>query len=135
METIHVKHNELTAMASEHSCLELATNHFNDADSLTEFTSTPSKEDLDNTLRRNLLMCSLIPLHKKTLNNEDMPSSSSIIVEDNEVPPLISSLEEQISPISTDVAAKLVQEDSADFDENTLITPYNSLMFEEAEPY
>ncbi|GJT39961.1 retrovirus-related pol polyprotein from transposon TNT 1-94 [Tanacetum coccineum] len=48
METIHIKLDELTAMASEHICLELATNHFNDADSLAEFTSTSSKEDLDN---------------------------------------------------------------------------------------
>ncbi|GJY31280.1 integrase, catalytic region, zinc finger, CCHC-type containing protein [Tanacetum coccineum] len=64
-----------------------------------------------------------------TLNNEDTPSSSSIIVEDNEAPPFVSSLEEQISPISTDDVVESVQEDSA----NLLLTPYNSLMFEEAD--
>ncbi|GJY77244.1 retrovirus-related pol polyprotein from transposon TNT 1-94 [Tanacetum coccineum] len=40
----------------------------------------------------------------KTLNNEGTPSSSSIIVEDNEAPPLVSYYEEETSPISTDVA-------------------------------
>ncbi|GKC96244.1 hypothetical protein Tco_1161686, partial [Tanacetum coccineum] len=68
-----------------------------------------------------------------TLNNEDTPSSSSIIVEDNEAPPLVSSSEEQTSPISTDVADEFIQEDSADLDRNTLITPFNPLVFEEAE--
>ncbi|GKD12093.1 retrovirus-related pol polyprotein from transposon TNT 1-94 [Tanacetum coccineum] len=42
-------------------------------------------------------------------------------------------LEEQISPISNDVAEELVQEDSTDLDGNTLITLYHSPMFKEAE--
>ncbi|GJV95796.1 retrovirus-related pol polyprotein from transposon TNT 1-94 [Tanacetum coccineum] len=48
METIHVKFDELTAMASKHSCLEPETNRFNTDDSSVEFTSIPSEEDLDN---------------------------------------------------------------------------------------
>nr|GEV24759.1 retrovirus-related Pol polyprotein from transposon TNT 1-94 [Tanacetum cinerariifolium] len=68
-----------------------------------------------------------------TLNNEDTPSSSSIIVEDNEAPPLVSSSKEQISPILNEVDVESVQEDSTDLDGNTLITPYNSSMFEEVE--
>ncbi|GJQ97667.1 hypothetical protein Tco_0008806 [Tanacetum coccineum] len=55
-----------------------------------------------------------------TLNNEDITSSSSIIVEDNEALPFVSSLEEQISPLSSDDAVESVQEDSADLDGNTL---------------
>nr|GFB98859.1 Gag-Pol polyprotein [Tanacetum cinerariifolium] len=47
METIHVKLDELTAMASEHDYLEPAFQQFND-DSSAESMSTPSKEDLDN---------------------------------------------------------------------------------------
>ncbi|GJU58719.1 retrovirus-related pol polyprotein from transposon TNT 1-94 [Tanacetum coccineum] len=70
-----------------------------------------------------------------TLHNNDTPSSSSIIVEDNEAPPSVSSSEEQISLISTDDVVESVQEDSADLDGNTLLTPYNSMMFEEAESY
>ncbi|GJZ58856.1 hypothetical protein Tco_0614672 [Tanacetum coccineum] len=46
-----------------------------------------------------------------TLNNEKTPSSSSIIVEDNEAPALVSSSKEQISPISNDIAVESVQED------------------------
>ncbi|GJZ29602.1 retrovirus-related pol polyprotein from transposon TNT 1-94, partial [Tanacetum coccineum] len=67
-----------------------------------------------------------------TLNNEDTPSSSSVIVKDNETHPLVSSSEEQISPILKVVIVKSVHEDSADINENTFITPYNYPMFEEA---
>ncbi|GJR85610.1 retrovirus-related pol polyprotein from transposon TNT 1-94 [Tanacetum coccineum] len=42
-------------------------------------------------------------------------------------------IEEQISPISTADAAESVDEDSTNFDGNTLIAPYDSLTFEEAE--
>ncbi|GJY22519.1 hypothetical protein Tco_0396177 [Tanacetum coccineum] len=48
METIHVKFDELTAMAFEHNCLEPDINRFNNDDLSSEFTSTTSKEDLDN---------------------------------------------------------------------------------------
>ncbi|GJR79807.1 retrovirus-related pol polyprotein from transposon TNT 1-94 [Tanacetum coccineum] len=46
--TIHVKFDELTAMASEHNCLEPETNRFNDNDSSAEFSNISSKEYLDN---------------------------------------------------------------------------------------
>ncbi|GJS60328.1 hypothetical protein Tco_0655112 [Tanacetum coccineum] len=48
METIHVKFDKLTTMASKHNYLEHKTNCFNNDDSSAEFTSTPSQEDLDN---------------------------------------------------------------------------------------
>ncbi|GKB70994.1 retrovirus-related pol polyprotein from transposon TNT 1-94 [Tanacetum coccineum] len=52
----------------------------------------------------------------------------------NEAPPLVSSSEEQISLISTDEANELSQEDDyADFDRNTLLSPYHTPMFEEVE--
>ncbi|GKA46543.1 hypothetical protein Tco_0739426 [Tanacetum coccineum] len=88
METIHVKFDGLTTMASKHNCLEPETNRFNNDDSSAEFTSIPSKEDLDK---------------------------------------------EQISPISTADTAESVHEDSTNFDGNTLISPYDSLTFEEAK--
>ncbi|GJW44551.1 hypothetical protein Tco_0073350 [Tanacetum coccineum] len=48
METIHVKFDELTAMASEHDCLEPELQRFNNYNSSAEPMNNPSKEDLDN---------------------------------------------------------------------------------------
>ncbi|GKA91682.1 retrovirus-related pol polyprotein from transposon TNT 1-94, partial [Tanacetum coccineum] len=48
IETIHVKFDELIAMASEHDCLEPVLQRFNNNNSLAETMNTPSKEDLDN---------------------------------------------------------------------------------------
>ncbi|GKA36606.1 retrovirus-related pol polyprotein from transposon TNT 1-94 [Tanacetum coccineum] len=62
------------------------------------------------------------------------PSSSSIIFKDNEAPPLVSSFEEQISPISKDEADEFIQEeDYENLDGNMLLSPYHTPMFEEAE--
>ncbi|GJQ96057.1 retrovirus-related pol polyprotein from transposon TNT 1-94 [Tanacetum coccineum] len=69
-----------------------------------------------------------------TLNNPDTPLSSSIIVEDNEALPLVSSSEEQIFPNLTNNANELSQEDEfVDFDRNTLLSLYHTLMLEEVE--
>ncbi|GJX09375.1 retrovirus-related pol polyprotein from transposon TNT 1-94 [Tanacetum coccineum] len=68
-----------------------------------------------------------------TLNNDDTPSSSSIIVEHNKAPPFVSAFKEQTFPISTDVADEFIQEDSSYLDGKTLITPFNPPVFEEAE--
>ncbi|GJS03041.1 hypothetical protein Tco_0319549 [Tanacetum coccineum] len=134
METIHVKFDELTAMASEHSCLEPETNRFNNDDSSVEFTTTPSKEYLDNLFsltykeyfEKRSPEVSINSDAQTNLNNEDTPSSSSIIIEDNKAPPLVSSSEEQISPTLNDIAVESVQEDSTDLGENTLITSFIS---------
>ncbi|GKA30971.1 retrovirus-related pol polyprotein from transposon TNT 1-94 [Tanacetum coccineum] len=48
METIHVKFDELAAMASEHDCLEPELQRFNYHNSSANPMNTPSKEDLDN---------------------------------------------------------------------------------------
>ncbi|GKC81586.1 retrovirus-related pol polyprotein from transposon TNT 1-94 [Tanacetum coccineum] len=47
-ETIHVKFDELTSMASEHDSLEPVSQRFIVDDSSAETMNTPSKEDLDN---------------------------------------------------------------------------------------
>ncbi|GKC64424.1 hypothetical protein Tco_1097022 [Tanacetum coccineum] len=143
METIHVKFDELTAMASEHNCLAPETNHFNNDDSSAKFTSILSKEDLANLFglmdeeyfEKSSPEVSINSTAQTTLNNEDTPLSSSVIVKDNETHPLVSSSEEQISPILKVVIVKSVQEDSADINGNTFITIYNYLMFEEAESF
>ncbi|GJX24718.1 hypothetical protein Tco_0231014 [Tanacetum coccineum] len=138
METIHVKFDKLTAMDSEHNCLEPEINRFNDNDSLAEI---PSKEDLDNLFgpmyeeyfKKSSPEVSINSVAQPTHNNDDTPSSSLIIVKDQEAPPSISSLEEHLSAISSNDAIESVQEDSANFDGNTLFTPYDALTFQEAE--
>nr|GEV46929.1 hypothetical protein [Tanacetum cinerariifolium] len=107
MVTIHYKFDELTAMDPEHNYLEPKTNRFNNDNSSAYFTS---------------------------ILNQDTPSSSSIIIEDNEAPPLLSSFEEQISLISHNKADELVQKDDpVDLDQNTMLSPYHTPMYEEAE--
>ncbi|GJS18459.1 retrovirus-related pol polyprotein from transposon TNT 1-94 [Tanacetum coccineum] len=66
-------------------------------------------------------------------NHEDSPSTSSIIVEEHEAPPIVTTSEEQTSPILMNEADELNQEDSAEFDGNTLLTPYDAPNIVEAE--
>ncbi|GKC24490.1 copia protein [Tanacetum coccineum] len=113
METIYVKFDELTAMEYKHNYLEPETNCFNDNDSSTEFSSIPSKEDLDNLFG---------PMYEEYFEKRSP----------EEAAPIVSSSKEHIYPISSDAAVESVQEDSADFDGNTLFTPYHALTFEEA---
>ncbi|GJZ35454.1 retrovirus-related pol polyprotein from transposon TNT 1-94 [Tanacetum coccineum] len=80
METIHVKFDELTAMAFEHDCLEPVLQRFNNNTSSADTMNTPYKEDLENLF--------------------DLSSTSSIIVEEHEAPPIETTSEEQTSPIS-----------------------------------
>ncbi|GJZ83498.1 integrase, catalytic region, zinc finger, CCHC-type containing protein [Tanacetum coccineum] len=65
-------------------------------------------------------------------NNEDSPSTSSIIVKEQEAPPIVTTSEEQTSPILMNEADELNQEDFAEFDGNTLLTPYDAPDFVEA---
>ncbi|GJW29010.1 retrovirus-related pol polyprotein from transposon TNT 1-94 [Tanacetum coccineum] len=48
METIHVKFDELTAMASKHDCLKPELQRFINHNSSAETMNTPSKDDLDD---------------------------------------------------------------------------------------
>ncbi|GJU58934.1 retrovirus-related pol polyprotein from transposon TNT 1-94 [Tanacetum coccineum] len=104
----------LTAMASEHDCLEPDLQRFNNPNSLDDLMNTPSKEDLDNLF-------------------EDLPSTSSIIFDTHEAPPVVTTSDEQTSPISLQESDEVNQEDSADFDGNTQFVPYDSLNHEEIE--
>ncbi|GKD17923.1 hypothetical protein Tco_1207081, partial [Tanacetum coccineum] len=72
-----------------------------------------------------------------TLDNEHTSSSSSIVVEEDEAPQLVSSSAEQVatepnSPILNANADEFVQEDIADFDGNTFYNAPPTLVFEEA---
>ncbi|GJT02912.1 retrovirus-related pol polyprotein from transposon TNT 1-94 [Tanacetum coccineum] len=128
METIHVKFDELTSMASEHNYLEPGTNRFQDNDSSAEDTSIPSKQDLDNLFgpmykkyfNKKPYEVSINSAAQTTLHNHDTPSSSLIIVEDNEAPPLNKSDAENIviRNKSRLVAKGYKQEEGIDFEES-----------------
>nr|GEZ31660.1 retrovirus-related Pol polyprotein from transposon TNT 1-94 [Tanacetum cinerariifolium] len=99
------------------------------------------KKDLDNLFgplyeeyfEKRSPKVSINSTAQPTPNNDDTPSSSSTIVEDQEAPPIVSLYEEQMFPYLTYDAVELVQEDSIEFDSNTLITPYAASTCEEAE--
>ncbi|GJR68217.1 retrovirus-related pol polyprotein from transposon TNT 1-94 [Tanacetum coccineum] len=94
METIHVKFDELTAMASEQDCLEPELQRFNNHNSSAEPMHTPSKEDLDNLFGPMFeeyyeQKSSDTPIYsaaQPTQVHEDSPSTSSIIVDTHEAP-------------------------------------------------
>ncbi|GJT67641.1 retrovirus-related pol polyprotein from transposon TNT 1-94 [Tanacetum coccineum] len=122
METIHVKFDELATMASECNNLGPSFNCSNFQDSLEDSQSVPSKEDLDNLFA---------PLYEEyyatrtpdmlndfaanNLDNEDIPSSSSIVVEEDEAHQIVTSLEELVANepktlVSNENTNELVQE-------------------------
>nr|GEY79502.1 copia protein [Tanacetum cinerariifolium] len=92
METIHVKLDELTTMDFEHDCLEPKLQRFNNINSSAEPMNTPSKEDLKNLF--GLMFEEYIgkkssdtPINfatQSTQLHEDLPSTSSISVEEHE---------------------------------------------------
>ncbi|GJS41881.1 copia protein [Tanacetum coccineum] len=141
METIHVKFDELTAMASEHDCLEPELQRFNNHNSSAEPMNTPSKEDLDNLFGPMFeeyyeQKSSDTPIYsaaQPTQVHEDSPSTSSIIVDTHEAPPVVTTSDEQTSPISLTEADEFNQEDTADFDGNAQFVPYNPPSHEEIE--
>ncbi|GKA05890.1 retrovirus-related pol polyprotein from transposon TNT 1-94, partial [Tanacetum coccineum] len=145
METIHVKFNELTPMASECNNSEPRINYTNFQDSSKDSQSVPSKTDLDNLFG---------PLYEEyyatsspevsdysaanTLDNENTSSSSSIVVEEVEAPQIVPSSAKQVATepntlVLNKNADELVQEDMADFDGNVFYNAPPILVFEEAE--
>ncbi|GJW02230.1 retrovirus-related pol polyprotein from transposon TNT 1-94 [Tanacetum coccineum] len=141
METIHVKFDELTAIASEHDCLEPELQRFNNQNSSDDLMNTPSKEDLDNLFgpmfedyfEQKSSDTTINSAAQPTHDQEDSPSTSSIIVDTHEAPPVVTTSDEQTSPISLQESDEFNQEDSADFDGNTQFVPYDSLNHEEIE--
>ncbi|GJS87476.1 retrovirus-related pol polyprotein from transposon TNT 1-94 [Tanacetum coccineum] len=130
METIHVKFDELTAMASECNNLEPGMNCMNFNNSSEDSQSIPLKSDLDILFG---------PLHEEyyatssqevsddsaanTTDNDHTSSSSSIVVDQDDAPQIVSSSDEQVanapnSPVMNEVSDEFVQENVADFDGN-----------------
>ncbi|GJQ99313.1 retrovirus-related pol polyprotein from transposon TNT 1-94 [Tanacetum coccineum] len=141
METIHVKFDELTAMASEHDCLEPELQRFINHNSSAETMNTPSKEDLDNLFgpmyeeyfEKKFSDTPINSAAQPTQIHEDSPSTSSIIVDEHEAPPIVTTSDEQTSLISLTEADEFNQEDSADFDGNSQFVSYNPPSHEEIE--
>ncbi|GJS68228.1 hypothetical protein Tco_0682793 [Tanacetum coccineum] len=120
-------------------------NYSNFQDSSEELNEIPSKENLDNLFG---------PLYEEyyatrtsevsdnsianTLDNEDTPSSSSIIIEDHDAPQRVSSLEQPIAnepttPVFDNNSDEQIQKDVAELDGNTFMNPFTTPEFEEAK--
>nr|GEX69466.1 putative RNA-directed DNA polymerase [Tanacetum cinerariifolium] len=99
LETIHVKFEELTDMASECNNLEPGMNYVNFNDLSKDSQSVPSTSDLDNLFG---------PMYEDTMRQDHKKLSSSeerVVTEPN-------------SPVLNEVADEFVQEDIANFNGN-----------------
>ncbi|GKC16306.1 retrovirus-related pol polyprotein from transposon TNT 1-94 [Tanacetum coccineum] len=127
IETINVKFDELTAMVSEHDCLEPELQRFINHNSSAEEINTQSKEDLDNLFgpmfeeyfEKTFYDTPINSAAQPTQIYEDSPYTSSIIVDEHEAPPIVTTSDEQTSPISLTKADEFNQEDSAHSDGNS----------------
>ncbi|GJY51422.1 hypothetical protein Tco_0442269 [Tanacetum coccineum] len=120
---------------------ETTSQRFINDDSSVESINTSSKEVLDKFFgpmyeeyfeKRSSEM-SINSAAQQVQNHEDSPWSSSIIFEEHEAPPIVTTSEEQIYPISLNEADEFNQEDFADFDGNTVFVPCDAPNFKEAE--
>ncbi|GJY01997.1 retrovirus-related pol polyprotein from transposon TNT 1-94 [Tanacetum coccineum] len=128
METIHVKFDELTAMASECTNSGPGFNCLNFQDSSEEMNEIPSQQDLDDLVG---------PLYEEyyaptssevsnnsaanTLDNENTSSTSSITVENSDASQIIPSSEEQTTqefsnPVLETHSDEQIQEDVAELE-------------------
>nr|GEU32578.1 integrase, catalytic region, zinc finger, CCHC-type, peptidase aspartic, catalytic [Tanacetum cinerariifolium] len=124
METIHVKFDELTAMASECNNSRPSFKCLNFQDSSEDSNAIPSKEDLDNFFghmyEEYYVMRSPEVLDNSaanTLDKKDTPSSSSIVVEENEAPQIVTSSKKPVANEPTTLVPnansdELAQEDN-----------------------
>ncbi|GKA51594.1 retrovirus-related pol polyprotein from transposon TNT 1-94 [Tanacetum coccineum] len=113
METIHVKFDELTAMASEHNCLEPELQRFNNHNSSANPMNTPSKKDLDN-----LFGLMFEDYFEKASSDTTINSSTQLTHEES-------------SSTSSIFADEFNHEDTVDFDGNAQFAPYNPPSHEE----
>ncbi|GKC52419.1 hypothetical protein Tco_1075164, partial [Tanacetum coccineum] len=103
--------------------------------------NTPSKEDLDNLFSQMFeeyfeKTFSDTPINsavQPTQIHEDSPSTPSIIIDEHVAPPIVTTYDEQNSPISLTEADEFNQEDSAHSDGNSQFVSYNLLSCGEIE--
>ncbi|GJR02849.1 retrovirus-related pol polyprotein from transposon TNT 1-94 [Tanacetum coccineum] len=97
METIHVKFDELTAIASEHDSLEPHFQRFINDYSSAKSMNIPSKKDLDNLFgpmykeyfEKRSSDTSINSAAQQVHNHEESPLTSSIVLEEHEAPPIM----------------------------------------------
>nr|GEU53491.1 retrovirus-related Pol polyprotein from transposon TNT 1-94 [Tanacetum cinerariifolium] len=100
--------------------------------------NTPSKEDLDNLFGpmfeeyfgKKSSDTHINYAAQLTQFHEDLPSISSINIDEHEAPLIETTSDEHTSPIYLKEPDKLHQEDSADFDGNSQFVSYNSTSYE-----
>ncbi|GKC54306.1 hypothetical protein Tco_1077051 [Tanacetum coccineum] len=88
--------------------------------------NTPSKDDLENLFglmfkeyfEKRSFDTPINSTAQPTQFHKDSPSTSSIIVEEHEAPPIKPTSDKQTSPISLTEADEFIQADSANFDGN-----------------
>ncbi|GJY52587.1 retrovirus-related pol polyprotein from transposon TNT 1-94 [Tanacetum coccineum] len=110
-------------------------------ESSAEYMNTLSKEDLDNLFRpmyeeyfeKKSPEMSINSAAQQVHNHEDSPSTPSLFIEEHEAPPIVTTSKEQSSLISLNEVDEFYQEDSAELDGNTLLTPYDVPDFSEAK--
>ncbi|GKF71944.1 hypothetical protein Tco_0208058, partial [Tanacetum coccineum] len=89
--------------------------------------NTPSKENLDNLFgpmfeeyfEKTFFDTPINSAAQPTQIHEDSPSTSSIIVDEHEAPPIVTTSDKKTSPISLTEVDELNQEDSAHSDSNS----------------
>nr|GEZ23057.1 hypothetical protein [Tanacetum cinerariifolium] len=124
METIHVKFDELTAMASEHDSLEPISQRFIHDDASAESINTPSKEDLNNLFEpmfdeyfeKKSFDMPINYAAQQVQNNEDSLVTTLIDIEECKAHPIVTTSKEHTSLISLTKADEFYQEDSAELD-------------------
>ncbi|GKC25908.1 hypothetical protein Tco_1028058, partial [Tanacetum coccineum] len=95
--------------------------------------NTPSKEDLDNLFgpmfeeyfEKTFSDTTINSAAQPTQIHEDSPSTSSIIVDEHDAPPIVTIFDEQISPVSLTEADEFNQEDYAHSYGNSQFVSYN----------
>ncbi|GJT46004.1 retrovirus-related pol polyprotein from transposon TNT 1-94 [Tanacetum coccineum] len=105
-------------------------------DNGTEFKNTTLKAHYEKLGIMQQFSIARIPQQNGVVErqvHEDSPSTSSIIVDTHEAPPVVTTTDEQTSPISLPEADELNQEDTAEFDGNAQFVPYNPPSHEEIE--
>ncbi|GJZ26427.1 hypothetical protein Tco_0570680 [Tanacetum coccineum] len=145
METIHVKFDEIMAMASECNNLEPGMNCMNFNDSSEDSQSIPSTSDLNNLFGPMYEEYYSTSSHKvfdnsaaNTLDNDHTSSSLSIVVDQDDAPQIVSSSEDQVltepnSPVLNEVADEFVQEDVVDFNRHMFHNAPQTPEFDVAE--
>ncbi|GJU33885.1 retrovirus-related pol polyprotein from transposon TNT 1-94 [Tanacetum coccineum] len=117
METINVKFDELTTMASEHDCLEPELQRFINHNSSAVEMNTPSKEDLDNLFG---------PMFEEYFETKSSDTSINSAAQPTQI-------HEDLSSISLIIADEFNQEDYAHSDGNSQFVSYNPPSSEEIE--